>query len=257
MVAIVAMIPSSEMAGKKEALFKPFLFADQDLDVLVAEMAPRAGALAEAIAHLRAGKPREAEIVLGSAILTDPADVGAWHRLALAAAQAGGGKTPAAVRTLRNLLDGARESRIRLWAWTALRRLGAEPPPEVASAVEGAVVEVGVAGGVETLAVYADGTARCLLPTGDRFIWDRPDDRLKPACDAVLAGAAAVVGVTGSGRLPGEPRAGAARMTLLVPSGPRSIEESADAAAAEASLSRPLFAPAVRLRAAIASLAGW
>lgn len=245
------------MAGKKEALFKPFLFADQDLDGLIAEMAPRAGALAEAVAHLRDGKPREAEVVLGSAILTDPTDIGAWHRLALAAAQARSGKTPAAIRTLNNLLDGARESRIRLWTWQALRRLGAEPTAELADAVEGVVVEVAVAGGVETLAVYADGTARCLLPAGDRFIWDRPDDRLKPAVDAVLAGAVAVVDATGPGRLPDEPGAGTVRLTLLLPAGLRSVEEPVDVAATAASRCAPLFAAASSLRAAIATLAGW
>jgi hypothetical protein len=245
------------MAGKKEALFKPFLFADQDLDALVADIAPRAGALAEAVAHLRGGQAREAEIVLGSAILTDPGDIGAWHRLTLAAAQARLGKTPAAVRTLRYLLDGARESRIRLWAWHALRRLGAEPPADLAGAVEGVVVEVGVESGVETVAVYADGTARCLRPAGDHFIWDRPDDRLKPATDAVLAGAAVIARAAAPGRLPGEPPAGTARMTVLLPAGPRSIEEPADVAAAEGGRCAPLFVPASLLRAAVATLAGW
>src|SRR5262249_54396909 len=45
------------MARKNEALFKPFLFADQELDALVADLAPRAGALAEAKSKLDAGDP--------------------------------------------------------------------------------------------------------------------------------------------------------------------------------------------------------
>jgi hypothetical protein len=242
------------MAGKKEALFKPFLFADQDLDALVAELAPRAGALAEAVAHLRAGKPREAEVVIASAILTDPSDIGAWHRLTLASAQARGGKTPAAVRTLRNLLDGARESRIRLWTWQALRALGAAPPSEQATTVEGAVVEVGIEAGVDTLAVYADGTARLLQASGDRVLWDRPDDRLKPATDAVLAGAATLVDDAQPGRLPGEPAGGTARLTLLLPGGLRSLEEPVAVAASDAGRLAPLFGPATALRAAIEML---
>src|SRR5262249_58503713 len=69
------------MARKNEALFKPFLFADQELDALVADLAPRAGALAEAKSKLDAGDPGEAEVVLTAAMLTRPDEVGAWHRL--------------------------------------------------------------------------------------------------------------------------------------------------------------------------------
>src|SRR5262245_38916152 len=154
------------MARKNVALFKPFLFADQELDALLADLAPPAGALAEAKAKLDAGDPGEAEVVLTAAMLTRPDEVGAWHRLALAAAQARRGNAAAAPRTLRTLAETTRESRIRLWAWTALRGLGAAPAPEVATTVEGVVAEVDGGHGVETLAAYRDGTARYLLANG-------------------------------------------------------------------------------------------
>src|SRR5262249_58413925 len=83
------------MARKNEALFKPFLFADQELDALVADLAPRAGALAEAKSKLDAGDPGEAEVVLTAAMLTRPDEVGAWHRLAPPPAPGRRGDPPA------------------------------------------------------------------------------------------------------------------------------------------------------------------
>jgi len=245
------------MPGKKETLFKPFLFADQDLDELASDIAPRQGALAEAVGHLRAGNPGEAEVVLASAILTNPGEVGPWHRLVLAMAQVRVGKSAAAIRTLRSLGDSTQESRIRLWTWQALRRLGVEPAPEVARRVEGVVIEVDGGHGVETLAAYADGRARYLLPTGAKVIWDAPDGRLERAVADVVAGGALVIEATTPGRLPGEPAPGAARMTLLTGAGPRAAEEPLVDAAKDDGPRAALFGPATRLMQAIVAIAKW
>lgn len=245
------------MAGKNEALFKPFLFADQDLDALLLGMTPRPGALAEAVGHLRADNAAEAEVVLGSAILTAPGEVTPWHRLVLALAQTRRGNAAAATRTLRGLAGSSKEARIRLWCWQALRRLGATPSDAEARKVEGVVVEVESGHGVETLAAYADGTARYLLPTGAKVIWDAPDARLERAVADVIAGAAPVLDLLQVGRLPGEPGASTARMTVLSPSGPRAADEPLDAATTEASRFAPLFAPATTLMQKIVALAKW
>jgi hypothetical protein len=245
------------MAGKNEALFKPFLFADQGLDALVADIAPRGGALAEAVAYLRAGDPGEAAVVLGSALVSSPGEATPWHRLVLAAAQARRGHAPAAIRTLLTLLEGARDSRLRLWAWNALRALGHAPDEAGGRQVEGVVLEVEGGHGVETLAAYADGTLRYLLPTGARVIWDAPDDRLAGGIAATVAGAAAVHDATAPGRLPGEPAAGVARMTLLTCAGLRAAEETLGRALEPDGPLAPLFVPATRLVEKVCAIAGW
>jgi hypothetical protein len=242
------------MAGKNQALFKPFLFADQDLDTLVADISPKGGALAEAAAHLRAGNPGEAAVVLGSAILTAPGEVTGWHRLLLAAAQRRNGNPAAAVRTLKGVLAAEKDSRLRLWTFTALRALDATPAED---GVEGVVLEVEGGHGVETLAAYADGSARYLLPTGARVIWDAPDQRLEKVIAAVIAGAAAIVPHTAPGKLAGEPGTGMARMTLLLPSGLRAVEEPLAAVIQAEHRLAPLFAPATTLLEQVCAIAKW
>jgi hypothetical protein len=245
------------MAGKNEALFKPFLFADQELRALVDGLAVKGGALGEALAHLRAGNPGEAEVVLASAMLTAPTEVGGWHKLVLAAAQSARGNEAAAIRTLRNLADASKESRIRLWTWLALRRRGVEPDAALARRVDGVVVEVEGGRGVETLAAYADGTARYLLPTGQRLVWEAPDGRLAQPIAAVVAGAGAVLDALAPGRLPGEPGAATARMTALTPGGPRAAEEPLADAAAATSPRAAFFTAATALLAKLIEIAGW
>jgi hypothetical protein len=245
------------MAGKNEALFKPFLFADQHLDDLVRDIAPRGGPLADAAARLREGDPGEAEVVITTAMISRPDEVGAWHRLLLAAALERKGNRAGAVAALRQLLASAKESRIRLWTWTALRGLGEPPDAGQAAAVEGAVFEVDTGRGAETLAAYADGTARYLLPSGARFVWDAPDKRLAPLIDAVVAAAGAISADLPLGRLPGEPGRDIARITLLTPAGPRAVEEPVAEIASQASARAPLFAAATALLSAILAIAGW
>jgi|SoiMethySBSTD1v2_1073268.scaffolds.fasta_scaffold36309_4 hypothetical protein len=245
------------MAGKNEALFKPFLFADQNLDDLVRDIAPRGGALADAAAQLREGNAGEAEVVITAAMISRPDEVGAWHRLLLAAALERKGNRPGAVAALRQLLAAAKESRIRLWTWTALRHLGEAPEPERAAAVEGLVVEVDSGRGVETLAAYADGTARYLLPGGAKFVWDAPDKRLAQPITDTLAAAGAIAADLPLGRLAGEPGPDHARVTLLTPAGPRAVEEPLADIASPVSARGPLFAAATALLSEILAIAKW
>jgi hypothetical protein len=245
------------MAGKNEALFKPFLFADQPLDDLVRDISPRGGPLADAATQLREGNAGEAEVVITAAMISRPDEVGAWHRLLLAAALERRGNRPGAVAALRQLLAGARESRIRLWTWTALRHLGEPPDRERAASVEGLVVEVDSGRGVETLAAYADGTARYLLPGGAKFVWDAPDKRLAQPIADTLAAAAAIAADLPVGRLAGEPSPQVARITLLTPAGPRAVEEPLDEIASTASARAPLFAAATSLLSQILAIANW
>jgi hypothetical protein len=242
--------------GRKQALFKPLLFAEQDLDDIVADIAPQGGALADAVAQLRAGKPGEAEVVLTAAMLARPDEVGGWHHLLFAAAQDRQGKRAPMAKRLRNLAGFMTESRIRLLAWSALRRRGEDvgAPPD---RVEGVVTEVEVGGGVDTLAAYADGTARLLLHTGARVVWDAPDERLAPAIRAIIDAAGALAPPPPAGRLPGEPGPGQARLTLLTPGGPRAAEEPLATIWREGAPWAALFGASTTLLEQIVELAGW
>jgi hypothetical protein len=241
------------MAGRPE-LFKPLLFADQDLDDIVADLAPPPGPLADALAHLRGGDPGEAAVVLGAVVMSRPDEAGGWHQLLLAAAEDRAGRRAAMVQRLTALAADAAESRIRLLAWNALRRRGEATSPE---RIEGVITEVEVGRGVDTLAAYRDGSARLLLGTGARVVWDAPDDRLAAPIAAVLAAAAALAATLPAGRLPGEPGAGMARLTLLGSSGPRAVEAPLATIWKPGSAVAPLFGETTALYERMVAIAGW
>lgn len=248
---------SEPVPGKREALFKPFFFADQGLDELARDIAPRGGPLADAAARLREGDAVEAEVILASAMVARPDEVGDWHRVLLAAAQSRKGNTAGAVATLRQLLATTTDSRMRLWSWTALRGLGEAPDGAAAATVEGVIVEVEVGKGVDTLAAYRDGKARYLLHSGAKVIWDAPDQRLGPAVAATIAAADRIATDLPAGRLAGEPGPGQARITLLTASGPRAVEEPLADIGKDPSPRAPLFGEATTLLEQILTLAKW
>ena len=66
------------------------------------------------------------------------------------------------------------ETRIQLWAWKALRKLGEQPPPEVADNVQGVVCELHNEAGTGTLAAYMDGRARWFGGQGNVILYEQP-----------------------------------------------------------------------------------
>lgn len=60
--------------------------------------------------------------------------------------------------------------------------------------VQGVILDVPLEGGIDTLAAYADGTARYINHSGRTIIWEvpDPDHRMRPLVDALLAAAAPV-----------------------------------------------------------------
>jgi hypothetical protein len=64
------------------------------------------------------------------------------------------------------------ETRVQLWTWTALRGLGALPDDDSADVVQGVVIEMPVDGGLDTLAVFRDGTMRYFNHAGKAAFWD-------------------------------------------------------------------------------------
>jgi hypothetical protein len=104
------------------------------------------------------------------------ADEEPWRSFALALSHSKQGRAGEAKKVLRGVLSMpvAEETRVSLWAWTALRALGERPPPGVADEVQGVICELHNEAGVGTLAAYADGRARWLPGSGAGFVWDAP-----------------------------------------------------------------------------------
>jgi hypothetical protein len=113
------------------------------------------------------------------------------------------------------------ESRHYLQAWHFLRQHGVQPPPEKAKMVYGVVVEVAVKDGLDLLAVYLDGSTRYYNYSGSGVIWEKPNDSLDPAIQAVLEAGrqtAAQIGPWEDARPPA-PTGANARLSMLTPSG--------------------------------------
>ena len=74
----------------------------------------------------------------------------------------------------RTLVDrviaGTTETRIRLQAWSLARRVDIEPTADDARRARGVVIDVGLDGGLDTLAGYEDGTARYLNQGGGAIV---------------------------------------------------------------------------------------
>ena len=129
------------------------LFADQDLeDVLVdAQFAP-GSPLDVARARMWEGNYTDAALAAQGA--PEP-----WASFVQSAVRMRAGL--GAKHLLLPLAEDAfKESRARLWAWRALRKLGEKPSPIHASEVLGFVLEVPMEGKLDVLAAYADGSAR-------------------------------------------------------------------------------------------------
>lgn len=89
---------------------------------------------------------------------------------------------PAARVALADVLIRHPETRLWLQAWTLAREIGL-PPSDTSDRVRGVVVEMGLEGGVDTVACYDDGSARYLNQAGGGVFWDAQSDDV-----AILAG---------------------------------------------------------------------
>lgn len=93
----------------------------------------------------------------------------------------------AAIAKLKAILaNSGLESRHDLEAWTALRNLGVKPTAVEGSQVLGVVVEVGMPGGTDVLAAYADGSACYNNFSGSGVVWERPNTSLDAVTKALL-----------------------------------------------------------------------
>ncbi len=113
------------------------------------------------------------------------------------------------------------ESRHYLQAWHFLREIGEQPAAGEAKKLYGVVVEVALESGLDIVAAYADKAARYFNYSGAAVIWERPDDSLNQAVEALLEAGRVVAAQIGpwEGRRPPAPETGQVRISMLTPSG--------------------------------------
>jgi len=132
------------------------------------------------------------------------------------------GDTGNAAVLLQKVLETPQlESRHYLQAYSFLRALGVNPPPEKAKDVLGVVVEVAMKRGLDLVAGYADHHARYYNYSGAGVVWERPNGTLDAAIDDLLRVGAVVARAIGPWKeaRPPAPPEGNTRINLLVPSG--------------------------------------
>lgn len=124
---------------------------------------------------------------------------------------------PAALQQLA--ADPGMEPRIRAFACQRLRAAGHTPEVRDLFAV---IVEVGLEGGLDMLASYADGTARYINQSGKLLVWETTDDGTANGLtrDLFAAGATVLpqIGPWDKPRLP-HPPAGTTRISFVVSDG--------------------------------------
>lgn len=131
------------------------LFGDQTLEEVVTEMEFPAGSPLE-VARARMWEGNYTESALAAQGAQEP-----WASFIQSAARMRAGLN-AKAQLLPIAEDAWKESRARLLAWTALRKLGEKPSPVHNDEVLGVIIEVPMDGKLDVLAAYADGSARYL-----------------------------------------------------------------------------------------------
>ena len=122
---------------------------------------------------------------------------------------------------LERVLSRTTETRIHLQAWSLARRIGIEPPAIDGRQVRGVVIDVGLEGGLDTLAGYEDGTARYLNQAGGAIVWEARDPSIDEAINALISAAQGVVERSGplDGPRPAAPPPGYAAIWVLTDNG--------------------------------------
>jgi hypothetical protein len=171
------------------------LFADQDLDEVILDSDfPDGSPLGVARARMWEGLHRDASTLAGQA------QQGIYSSLLVSAARQHGGL--GAKRTLQTLAEDPQEdTRARLWAFNALRKMGERPSPLYASEPLGFVIEVPVDGAADVMAAYADGRTRMMGHAGNLIIRE-PEDPPSPSVLDLVGKASALMSIPPAPREP-------------------------------------------------------
>lgn len=172
-----------------------------------------------------------------------------WRAFAAARAQHTRGDARGAADALRAIVaTPSLETRHYLQAWHFLKRLRVSPQPEEAKRVLGVVLEVHLKAGLDTLAAYADGSARYINHGGRLVVWEAAEPRMNELIQGVLRQAQPVADAIGPWEEPrrGPPPEGHVRINLLTPSGLH-FGEGPFSALAEDQMGGPVIAAGTRL----------
>jgi hypothetical protein len=174
---------------------------------------------------------------------------------AAAAASERGAKDQAVALLSALASDSTLESRDQVEAWRALAGLGAQPDPGQRARVLGVVLDVPVEDGLDTLAAYADGSARYVNQAGGVAVVESAPAHVRALVAEVVAvgqQVAALIGPWPGPRPVLEP--GLARVSLLCPDALYFGQGPADLLMADP-LAGPVFAAGTRLVGAISDAA--
>jgi hypothetical protein len=113
------------------------------------------------------------------------------------------------------------EARQYLQAWHFLRELGVKPDAAQAKEVLGVVLEVHLGAGLDTLAAYADHSARYINQSGKLIVWEADEPQMSTLIDALLEAGQHIAEVIGPSKEPrrGPPPKGHVRLNMLTRSG--------------------------------------
>jgi hypothetical protein len=115
------------------------------------------------------------------------------------------------------------ETRILLWSWAALRRLGVRPNSYEADDIKGVVIQVPTESGADVLAAYADGTARYINHSGKAIVWEITDATITAIIRKLLESCKDLCGVVVAAS-PNHSVTDVVRVTLLTFNGNRFVE---------------------------------
>jgi hypothetical protein len=163
------------------------------------------------------------------------------------------GDSTAAIAALRQVVNRPNlESRQYLQAWHCLRQLGAAPGALEAKRVHGVVLEVHLDDGLDTLAAYADHTARYVNHGGRLIVWEASDDVISRLIDELLRAGQFVANAIGpwDGPRRAAPPTGYVRLSMLTASGLHFGEGPFDALGADP-MGGPVISAGAKLMGAL------
>jgi hypothetical protein len=176
-----------------------------------------------------------------------------WTRFEMARNALEHGDRTGAVQALRLVTDAPDlETRQYLQAWHSLRQLGVQPEPDRARHVLGVILEVHLEEGLDTLAAYADTSARYINHGGPMIVWEALDDDIsRLIADLLREGQriADVIGPWTEPRRPPPPR-NHVRVNMLTPAGLHFGEGPLAVLSADA-MGGPVIAAGTRLMMAL------